>query len=229
MEEAKNLEKNNELIKARTIYQQVLTQLSDINQIKQIKAKIENLNIRILFSPLVDEDSFLYEVKPGDTLGKIARRFNTTVGLLKRSNNLKNDIIKVGQKLKVIKAQFSVLVDKSQNKLFLKEGDKIIKAYVVSTGKGGCTPVGEFKIVNKLKNPVWFRKDVGAVVPAKSPKNVLGSRWMGISMPGYGIHGTIHPEELGKSVTRGCIRMRNKDVEELYDILPKGAKVTIME
>ena len=58
---------------------------------------------------------------------------------------------------------------------------------------------------------------------------LLGSRWLGFNMPGYGIHGTIEPETIGKQVTAGCVRMRNSDVEELYDILPLGTEVSIVD
>ena len=97
----------------------------------------------------------------------------------------------------------------------------------MSTGKDNNTPIGNFKIVNKLVNPTWFR--TGAVIPPDSPENILGSRWMGLSKKGYGIHGSTDETSIGKQVTQGCIRMKNKDVEELYIIVPQNAKVTIVD
>ncbi|MDD2679723.1 MAG: L,D-transpeptidase, partial [Candidatus Omnitrophica bacterium] len=105
--------------------------------------------------------------------------------------------------------------------------EEIIKTYIVSTGKDNSTPVGNFKITSKLINPVWFK--TGAVVPAGSPENILGTRWMGLNMPSYGIHGTTDPQSLGKPVTQGCVRMANSDVEELYAIIPIGTEVTIVD
>ena len=67
------------------------------------------------------------------------------------------------------------------------------------------------------------------VIPADSPDNILGSRWMGFDLPGYGIHGTTEPESIGKSCTQGCVRMLNSEVEELYDIVPVGTEVTILD
>ncbi len=81
--------------------------------------------------------------------------------------------------------------------------------------------------MNKLANPTWFK--AGAVVPPESAENVLGTRWMGFNLAGYGIHGTIEPKELGKQVTQGCVRMNNAEVEELYAIIPQGTEVTIIE
>ena len=194
----------------------------------QIRKDIEDLNIKILFSDTVTDDSFLYEIKAGDTLSKIASGFNTTVELLKKSNSLKTDIIIPGKLLKVTKARFSILVDRSDNTLALmKSGGETIKNYRVSTGKDLSTPTGTFKIEEKLVSPVWYK--VGVVVKPDNPDYELGSRWMGLSKPEYGIHGTKNPFSIGQHITRGCIRMRNKDVEEVYAIVPSGTEVTIVE
>ena len=147
--------------------------------------------------------------------------------MIARANGLNNDVVRLGKKLKISKIKFSIVVDKSQNILTLKSGGEIFKTYHVSTGKNSCTPVGNFKITNKLMNPVWYT--AGAVVPPDSPKNILGSRWMGISQPGYGIHGTTQPQSIGKSVTAGCVRVRNAEVEELYSIVPEGTEVVIVD
>ncbi|MCX5714227.1 MAG: L,D-transpeptidase [Candidatus Omnitrophica bacterium] len=62
-----------------------------------------------------------------------------------------------------------------------------------------------------------------------SADNLLGTRWLGIDLPGYGIHGTVDPSSLGKQVTQGCVRMANSDAEELYSIVPTGTEVTIVD
>jgi lipoprotein-anchoring transpeptidase ErfK/SrfK len=87
--------------------------------------------------------------------------------------------------------------------------------------------VGNFKIVNKLINPPWFK--AGAVVPPESPDNILGSRWMGFNLTGYGIHGTTEEETIGRQITQGCVRMTNSEVEELFAIVPTGTEVTIVD
>ena len=185
------------------------------------------MNIKIIFSSLQTPQTKMYEIKPGDSLDKIARAFNTTSELIKKSNNLTSGRIIPGQKLRIWAEKFSIFVDKSQNILVLKSGDEIIKTYRVSTGKNNCTPVGNFKITSKLPNPVWFK--AGAVVPPESPENVLGSRWLGFDLPSYGIHGTIEPETIGKQITEGCVRMTNQEVEELFALVPMGTEVTIVD
>jgi lipoprotein-anchoring transpeptidase ErfK/SrfK len=122
---------------------------------------------------------------------------------------------------------FSILVDKSQNILILKSNEEVIKTYIVSTGANNSTPTGTFKIINKIPHPTWFK--AGAVVPAGTPDNILGTRWLGFDLPGYGIHGTTEPQSLGQQVTQGCVRMANLEVEELYTIIPVGTEVTIID
>ena len=183
--------------------------------------------MNIIFSNRPVPESTTHEVQTGDTIGKLVSQYGTTADLIRISNNLRGDTIRVGQKLRIWQGKFSVYVDKSQNVLFLKSGEEIIKVYHVSTGTDNSTPVGKFKIVSKLVNPVWFNK--GIVVPPDSPQNVLGSRWMGFDLPGYGIHGTIDPQTIGQQVTAGCVRMRNEEVEELYSLLPLGTEVIIVD
>jgi lipoprotein-anchoring transpeptidase ErfK/SrfK len=142
-------------------------------------------------------------------------------------NGLKDDKLVPGMNLKVPTYKLNLVVDKSQNTLVLKGDEDVLKTYTVSTGINNSTPVGTFKITDKLINPTWYK--AGAVVPHDSPENVLGSRWMGLSQKGYGIHGTTEPEKLGQQVTAGCVRMRNEEVEELYALIPPGTEVTIVD
>ena len=97
----------------------------------------------------------------------------------------------------------------------------------MATGKNNSTPVGVFKITDKLVNPTWYK--AGAVIASGKPENELGSRWLGLTAEGYGIHGTINPDTLGQQVTAGCVRMKNEDVEELYSTLVPGTEVTIVD
>jgi len=227
LNQAQAHEAKQELLEAKLLYQKLVNEYPESNEVTSWQKKAENLNIKLLFSPVATPNSVLYEIKPGDTLIKIAKQFKTTPELIMKSNNLSDSLIMPGRKIKIWTAPFNILVDKSQNILWLKSGEEIFKTYTVSTGKNNCSPVGTFKIVNKLPNPTWFK--AGAVVPAGSPENVLGTRWMGFDLAGYGIHGTTKPEELGRQVTEGCVRLSNQDVEELYTIIPVGTETTIIE
>jgi len=225
--QARGLETKGNLLEAKAIYQRLVTTFSNSNEVMNWQKKIEDINIKLLFSPVIIPKSKFYTIKPGDTLTKIAKEFGTTTGLIMKSNNLADDRITPGRKIKVWTAPFSILVDKSQNTLILKTDEEIVKTYVISTGKDNSTPVGTFKITNKLLNPTWFK--AGAVVPAGAPENILGTRWLGFNLPGYGIHGTTAPQSLGRQLTQGCVRMSNPNVEELYTIIPIGTEVTIVD
>lgn len=220
-------EKKSKFDEAKKYYQKILSDYFGSVRQKDAQDKLGNLNIKILFSPEITPDSKAYEVAPGDTLGKIAKQFGTTVDLIRKSNNLSGDHIRSKMKIKVSTAKFSIIVDKSQNILTLKSNEEIFKVYPVATGLDNCTPVGTFTIVNKIVDPVWYTED--AMVPSGSPKNILGTRWIGLSIQHYGIHGSTDPSGIGKQVTAGCVRMHNKDVEELYTIVPTNTEVVIVD
>ena len=227
LNQAKECETKGDLLGAKTIYLRLISEFPNSGEIINWQRRLEDINIKVLFSPTPTVKSTLYQIKPGDTLTKIAKEFKTTVELIKKSNNIIDDRIFPGRKIKVWTAPFTVLIDKSQNILILKTNEEVVKTYVVSTGANNSTPIGNFKITTKLVNPTWFK--AGTVVPAGSPENILGSRWLGFDLPGYGIHSTTEPEDLGKQVTQGCVRMSNLEVEELYTIVPVGTEVTIVD
>ncbi|MBM3254687.1 MAG: LysM peptidoglycan-binding domain-containing protein [Candidatus Omnitrophica bacterium] len=227
MSKAVELEADGNLIEAKVIYQKLTNDFPGSKDVMSWQKKAEDLNIKILFSPVVTAKCIVYTIKPGDSLAKIAKEFKTTPELIMKSNNISGEKIFAGRKIKVYNAPFSILVDKSQNILILKSDEEIIKSYIVSTGANNSTPIGTFKIVNKLPNPTWFK--AGAVVASGSPQNILGSRWLGLNLAGYGIHGTTEPQNLGKQATQGCVRMSNPEVEELYAIVPEGTEVIVID
>lgn len=228
LQECRALEQKGDLTGAKAAYQKLINDFPSHKEISAWQKNLEEVNLKIIFSPTIAAGlSQSYGVQPLDSLTKIARQFNTTVELIKKSNNLSADRITPGQKLKIWTGKLSVLADKSQNTLMLKSNDEIIKTYNVATGTNNSTPVGTFKITTKLVNPAWYK--AGAVVGAQSPENILGTRWMGFDIASYGIHGTTDPASIGTQATAGCVRMHNIDVEELYDMLPVGTEVTIVD
>lgn len=223
------LEQKADIIGLKAVYQKLISDFPNSKDAAAWQKKLDEIGLKLIFSSVIVPGlSQEYVIQPQDTLTKISKQFNTTVELIKKSNGLASDNIRPGKKLKVWTARFTVFVDKSQNILTLKCNDEIIKTYNVATGTNNSTPVGTFKIGNKLVNPVWYKE--GAVVPAGSPENILGTRWMGLEdLPSYGIHGTTEPQSIGKQSTSGCVRMINAEVEELYSLLPIGTEVTIVD
>ena len=102
----------------------------------------------------------IYTVKEGDNIDKISRKHHTTLELTRKLNKLTKDLIRPGQKLKVWNEPFTIIVNKKKNILALKAGSEVVKVYKVATGVGDNTPLGEFTITSRFKNPVWFKKGV---------------------------------------------------------------------
>lgn len=186
-------------------------------------------NSLIFASDVPAPEKTLYTVRSGDSLDLIARKFNTTIEAIQKGNRLdsRTAIIYPGQQLRILRGNWRIRVLKSQYKLYLYDGSDLFKAYDVGIGKQGRTPVGTFDIIEKVKEPDWQYR--GKTIPFGSEGNVLGTRWMRLkptgttnaNLQGYGIHGTWEPDTIGKSMSNGCIRLRNEDVNELYSIIPK--------
>ena len=122
-------------------------------------------------------------------------------------------------------AKRSLVVSLQDRKLALLEDGRVKKVYVVAVGKRSTpSPTGTFKIISRVNNPTYSH--AGKVV-APGRGNPVGTRWMGLSVKGYGIHGTNVPSSIGKAASHGCIRMRQEDLEELFDLVHVGAVVEL--
>ena len=119
LKEAENALDEGHLREAKSLYKKAMETTKDANKLERIQDKTGEINMKIIFSPVIDECSVKYVVKPNDALEKIARKFNTTVNFIKRANNLSSDTIKPNQELKIHTCKFSMVVDKSQNLKFL--------------------------------------------------------------------------------------------------------------
>ena len=192
----------------------------------EAQERLNSTSLEDFFKSMNDTNSAVHEVRAGENLTRIAKQFGVTPGLVQAANFLKNDRIFPGQKLRIPQARLTLLVDKSQNTLYLKADQAVLRTYRIATGKDNSTPEGSFKIINHLKNPAWYYD--GKKVGPDSPDNPLGTRWMGFDKEGYGLHGTSKPEEIGQFATLGCVRMLNADIEPLFELVPDGAEVTII-
>jgi lipoprotein-anchoring transpeptidase ErfK/SrfK len=118
-----------------------------------------------------------------------------------------------------------VVVSIPDCKLALIENDRLVRVYVVAVGADvSPSPVGTFRIVNRITHPTYYHR--GKVIPAGA-SNPLGTRWMGLDIKGFGIHGTDTPASIGHRRSHGCIRMLNRDVEELFARLRPGDVVEL--
>ena len=119
-----------------------------------------------------------------------------------------------------------IVVSLPDRKIALFEDGRVVKVYPIAVGKHSTpSPNGSFHIVSRVVKPTWYQP--GKVVPA-GPANPLGTRWMGLGYKGYGIHGTNRPKSIGKAASHGCIRMRNQDVEDLFERVEVGDPVELV-
>ena len=122
-------------------------------------------------------------------------------------------------------AERRVVVSIPDRKLALIENGKIVKIYATAVGAAASpTPSGTYKIAQRVANPAWYGPDK-VVAPGKN--NPVGTRWLGLSRKGYGIHGTNDPRSIGKRASHGCVRMRNRDVEDLFARVAVGDVVEL--
>jgi lipoprotein-anchoring transpeptidase ErfK/SrfK len=125
-----------------------------------------------------------------------------------------------------VPSQTKIVVSLEDHKLALVEDGQVKKIYSVAVGKPSSpSPVGTFTIARRVVNPTYSHD--GRVV-SPGPHNPVGSRWMGLSIRGYGIHGTNEPNSIGKAASHGCIRMAKADLEELYPQVAVGDTVELI-
>lgn len=118
-----------------------------------------------------------------------------------------------------------ILISIPDRRLAVIEGGKLTRTFAVAVGKESSpTPLGDFTIVSRVVEPTYYHP--GVVIPA-GPQNPLGTRWIGLSKKGFGIHGTNEPRSIGKAASHGCIRMRRADLEQLFTLVRGGDVVTI--
>lgn len=119
-----------------------------------------------------------------------------------------------------------IVVSIPNRKLALLEDDRVVKVYDVAVGAPvSPSPDGEYQIAQRLENPTYYHP---GVVIGPGANNPLGPRWIGLNVPGFGIHGTNRPGSIGKNASHGCIRLRNRDIEDLFARVKVGDRVSLI-
>jgi lipoprotein-anchoring transpeptidase ErfK/SrfK len=119
-----------------------------------------------------------------------------------------------------------IVVSLEDRKLALVEDGRVMKVYAVAIGKPSTpSPVGTFTVMRRVKNPV-YQHEGKTIQPG--PGNPVGTRWMGLNLKGYGIHGTNEPKSIGRAASHGCIRMGKKDLEEMFEMVRVGDEVELV-
>ncbi len=127
----------------------------------------------------------------------------------------------------------SLLLNLDKKRVYVYKGDEIVTSYPVAIGKRKTkTPVGEWQVMEKIKNPGWTSFKDGRTVIKPGRDNPLGARWIGFWTDGrdvIGFHGTNHPETVGTAASNGCVRMYNRDVKVLFRMVKVGTTVKVVE
>lgn len=120
----------------------------------------------------------------------------------------------------------------SRRQVTVYKGKSRIKSYPIAVGRRGWeTPTGNFRVGQMLRNPTWIHPFTGESILGGDSQNPLGRYWVGFWTDGknsIGFHGTPNPKSVGKAASHGCIRMYNKDIEELFHQVGLGTTVTVV-
>jgi LysM repeat protein/TolA-binding protein len=244
MEEARRAEEKangsvTQLETARQLYQEALeSSRLDDPTVVQCVAKLTELTNKLILDPKVActaPKAVFHKVESGDSAEKVARKYKVNIGQVKRINHLNDKlVVRLGQNLKMLPGEVVYKVDRTKLTGTLYIDNIFIRRYPVGIGPGNATPVGTFHVENKVMNPDWWYD--GKRIPFGEPGNILGTRWMGFSLSdndgkggGLGVHGTALPDSVPGRESKGCVRMKNSDVEELYDLMPQGGTVVISD
>ncbi len=240
-----------QLVEARDVLSDLL--LNEENPLpardaQAVRDTLSSINQDLIFSTRVvpgDPVAEYYSVNPGDFLSRVAPRYGITYQLIERINKVDSRRLRVGQKLKVIRGPAHAIVSKSDFRMDIylhsPNGKKIyVRSFPIGLGEDNSTPVGAWRIASggKVVKPTWTNPRTGEFFAADDPKNPLGGYWLRLEgtgqrttgLQGYGIHGTIEPESIGKQMSMGCIRMGAEDIALIYEMLVDGqSTVTVKD
>ncbi len=232
------------VIQARDLLSEAVNDGLPLATEKEALSRLNDLAKLWLFSRNVyegDIHSQKYKVQSGDYLSTIGAKFSTPYQFIMRLNGISRaENLRAGETLKVVNGPFRAVADRTKFTLTVYLGDTIAYTWPISTGREGrSTPTGVWEVTKgkKLINPEWTDPDTGKTFMPDDPDNPLGERWIAIhgiegdavGRTGFGIHGTIEPDKIGQSASRGCIRLRNQDVEVVYDMLMEGKSHVVIK
>ena len=233
-------------VHARNQLSQALKGIKDQKTRKNIQLQLKTISNELTFSRNIapgDNTVESYHVKSGELPSTIAKKSNISANLFLKINSIPNEFsMRAGHTYKVIKGPFDVVIDKENFSLDVFLGDFYIRSYPIGLGKDNSTPTGTFLAGAKLTKPTWFgivdettgRREA---VPYGHPSHPLGGHWITLNQlpedggkkTDYGIHGTNEPRTIGQQASHGCIRMRNEDVANVFDLLVSGkSRITVL-
>jgi L,D-transpeptidase ErfK/SrfK len=189
-----------------------------------------------------------YEVEGDESLIEIARDFDLGYNQIEAANPTLDAFVPGEEALVTVPTSWilpevssydGIVINISEMRLYYfhkKDRSPVVSTFPIGIGsEGNDTPVGVFKIIQKVVNPSWYpplsirkeRPELPNVIPP-GPDNPLGSHALRLSLGTVLIHGTNRPFAVGRKVTHGCIRLYPEDIPQLFSMIPNGMKVTIV-
>jgi LysM repeat protein len=175
-----------------------------------------------------------YKVQPGDSLAQIAVKCKVPYQFIMKINNITSDkSLRADQVIKLAQGPFHAIIYKSSFTMDLYLQNIYVRSYRIGLGKEGHeTPVGLWraKVGGKMIKPTWTDPDTGKTYHAEDPDYPLGSGWIALEgtdnrtrgIEGIAIHGTHDESTIGTKSSRGCIRLYNGELKEVYDMFEAG-------
>jgi len=179
-------------------------------------------------APRIVEERTGLEVKQAQTVAVVAQALRDN-----RRGPVRAVVHMVPPSVRSSSISSIIVIRRGSNQLRYYERERLVRTFVVATGQSVYpTPIGSFHIIQMSRNPWWYPPASpwaqGAKPIPPGPGNPLGTRWMGISSPSVGIHGTPDSASLGYSASHGCIRMAIPSAEWLFDHVTVGTPVIIV-
>lgn len=203
-----------------------------------VKGKLNRLNDSLFFGTAPTKLARFHKVEQGELLGSIGNKYRVDYESIARVNGINPNRIRPGMDLKVVVGEASIIVRKNEKDpdrgptvTWFLDG-RWAREYQACVGDGDKTPAGTYNLSSKERDPSWTNPVNGQLLPNDHPENILGSRWMamkGMNTQGLGIHGTTVDDSIPGYTSAGCVRLLNRDVEELFSFARIGNKVTVLD
>ena len=226
------------------------------DQKARARKMMTELNAATIFGKKVfdgDELAYAYTVKKGDTLSGLAKRSGCPVAIIRQINGMKPaDVLQADRKIKLLRGPFHAQVNKADCTIDVfalttsTDGEQtktLVYHARVAVGKNNGTPVGLFRIAAKAEKATWYPP---ASMKATHPNPIkwgekdypLGKEGIFMrltgaepateKLTGYGIHSTSDQASIGRAQSHGCVRIGDKDIRQIFNLLADGSEVRIV-
>ncbi|MCX7018537.1 MAG: L,D-transpeptidase family protein [bacterium] len=187
-----------------------------------------DINMKEMKSPEPGPNDEVYTIKAGDNIWKLERQLKVPGDLIIGINGLNPKSLKIGQQIKVPRLNITIIIDKAQRTITLRNNNAFLKKYRVAINKTDAkAPAGDYTITVKNEKGIeYIDPESNAVFKPGDSGNPLGVRYLQLRRD-VGIHGTNMPETVGQYAARGSVGMTNPDIDELYALVRVGTPVTI--